>query len=108
MNTGLVNKFEKYQNTQLTGSGSHMRFPNWLSRKNIHVRLQQYFSLFSRPLSFLLIRFSFLRWRLMALCDNGGLVAPRLANVFLVKLLLYLFPCVPNETFYQCISIFMN
>jgi len=40
--------------------------------------------------------------------DNGGLVAPRLANVFLVKLLLYLFPCVPNETFYQCISIFMN
>ena len=44
----------------------------------------------------------------MALCDNGGLVAPRLFNVFLVESLLYLFPCVPNEIFYQCISMFKS
>jgi len=45
---------------------------------------------------------------MMALYDNGGLVAPRLLIGFLVKYILNFFPCSPNEHFYQWSSIFIS
>jgi len=46
--------------------------------------------------------------RLMALYNNGGLVAPRLFIGLSVKSILNFFPCSPNVNFYQWSSIFMS